>query len=96
MLIELIWGRSNEWYEGKSFDFFMANYVVSGCTFAAWRYKTNLVTQNQRQRGAAAYPNLHLDQNYLRLLEEFSFLAHWEMVKIFLILIFIVTAAITF
>lgn len=94
-LIELIWGRSNDWYEGKPFDFFMANYVISGCIFVAWRFKHNIVTKNQRHRGAVAYPNLHFDGNYLKLLNEFKFLTHWETVKIFMIFLFAIGGAIT-
>ncbi len=58
-LIELVWGKDNNWYRGKKFDFVMANFVFSGSTFAAWRIKVGLLTKAQKKSGSYAYPNLH-------------------------------------
>jgi hypothetical protein len=87
-LIELIWGVDNEYFRGKKFDFVMANYVIAGCIFTAWRMKKGYVTKTQKAIGSYGYPMLHTNQNYNKLLIEFSFFAYWETLKIMFTLIF--------
>lgn len=79
--IELIWGVDNEWYRGKKFDFLMAGIFVAGATFTAWRMKAGLQTKKQKQLGAYAYPELHKNGNYLKLLQEFSNFVLWEFAR---------------
>lgn len=82
ILIELIFGKDNEWYRlEKKFDFVMANAVLPGSTVAAWRMKKGIGTKRQRAHGAYAFPNLHVNHNYLRLLDEFPFFVRWEFAK---------------
>jgi hypothetical protein len=85
-LIELVWGKDNNWYRGQNFDFVMANFVFSGSTFAAWRLKAGLLTKSQRKSGSYAYPNLHNNNNYNKLLSEFPFFVRWEFTKAGLII----------
>lgn len=84
--IELIWGVENDWYKGKNFDFIMANVFVSGATFTAWRMKVGLQTKKQSEVGAYAYPELHKNYNYKKLLEEFSTFVLWEFLRNVLLL----------
>lgn len=84
--IELIWGVENNWYKGKKFDFVTANIFVGGATFTAWRMKVGLQTKKQAATGAFAYPELHRNYNYKKLLEEFSLFVWWEFVRNFLLL----------
>jgi hypothetical protein len=85
-LIELVWGKDNNWYRGQNFDFVMANFVFSGSTFAAWRLKVGLLTEAQRKSGSYAYPNLHNNNNYKKLLSEFPLFVRWELTKAWLII----------
>lgn len=80
-LIELIWGQNNELHQGKKFDFVMASIFVGGATFAAWRMKVGLQTKKQKKLGAYAYPELHKNGNYLKLLQEFSSFVWWEFAR---------------
>ena len=79
--IELIWGPDNEWHNGKRFDFVIANFIIPGSTFTAWRMKIGLMTRHQKAMGAHAYPALHMNSNYIKLLEEFRFFVRWECSK---------------
>ena len=84
-LIELVWGKDNNWYRGQKFGFVMANFVFSGSTFAAWRIKVGLSTKAQKKSGSYAYPNLH-NNNHKKLLLEFPFFVGWEFTKAGLII----------
>lgn len=95
-LIELIFGVSNGWYQGESFDLVMANLFVSGATFTAWRMKLGFVTKKQKEMGAYAYPALHKDFNYIKLLDEFKFFVGWEAVKAALIVISLLIGTIVY
>lgn len=79
--IELIWGVDNDWHKGKSFDFIMANVFAAGATFTAWRMQVGLQTKKQGEIGAYAYPELHRNNNYKKLLQEFPFLVRWEFTR---------------
>lgn len=85
--IELIWGTDNEWYRGKKFDIFMANLFVANAPLIAWRMKIGWVSKRQMELGAYAYPALHRNLNYIKLLEEFKFFVRWEVVKTALLLV---------
>lgn len=80
-LIYLLWGEDNEWHRGKPFDLVMANAVVAGSGIAAWRMKHHLITQKERVSGFYFFPNLHQENNYIKLLEEFKFFTIWETLK---------------
>jgi hypothetical protein len=92
-LIELGFGRNNEWYRGKKMDFFMANFVYSGITFTAWRMKVGLVSKKQKELGAYAFPELHKHNNYNKLLQEFPFFVKWEMTKMAIIFLGLICMA---
>ena len=85
-LIELVWGKDNNWYRGQKFDFVMANFVFSGSTFAAWRIKVGLLTKAQKKSGSYVYPDLHNNNNHKKLLLEFPFFVGWEFTKAGLII----------
>ena len=92
--IELIWGVDNEWYNGKNFDFFMANYLVASSTFTAWWMSNGLLTGKLMRKGSYIFPTLHKDNNYIKLLQEFPFFVKWEFVKVIIIILsFAITAA---
>lgn len=80
-LIYLLWGEDNEWHRGKPFDLVTANAVVAGSGIAAWRMKHRLVTRKERALGFYVFPNLHQENNYIKLLDEFKFFTRWETVK---------------
>lgn len=95
-LIELIFGVNNKWYRGEAFDLVMANLFVSGATFTAWRMKLGFISKKQKILGAYAYPALHKDFNYIKLLDEFKFFVRLEAVKATLVFISLLVGTIVY
>jgi hypothetical protein len=83
-LIELGYGTDNKWYRGKKIDFVDANYVISlmvaGAFVASHLY---FLIKRRREQGKKTeaqfdlFPNLHRDENYLKLRQEFPFFYYW-------------------
>ena len=94
--IELIWGVDNEWYRGKKFDIVMANMFVATAPLIAWRMKIGWVSKRQMELGAYAYPALHRNFNYIKLLDEFKFFVRWEALKATLILVGVLSMIIVY
>lgn len=80
--IELVFGTDNDWYKGRRFDFLMAHLLGAPAILTAWRMRVGFVTEKQKSMGAYAYPMLHRNFNYLKLLNEFRLFALWEALKI--------------
>ena len=85
-LIELGYGTNNDWYRGKRIDFVDANYVISlmaGVSYGM-RFRKNKLKKPTVMFSLA--PNLHLNENYNKLINEFGFFVKWESVKYILII----------
>ena len=88
-LIELGYGTNNDWYRGKKIDFVDANwvlpmivvgsFVLSHLTFFIKRHKKPLQPFDLT-------PNLHKDENYLKLPLEFPFYYYWVLSMLFMML----------
>ena len=83
-LIELGYGTNNDWYRGKKIDFVDANYLLPMIVFGAF-VAGNLyfVIQRRKKQGKKTeaqfdlIPNLHNDENYLKVKREFPFFYYW-------------------
>ena len=80
-LIELGYGTNNDWHRGKRIDFVDANYIVSLVTVVSYgmSFRKNKLKKNVVLFSLA--PNLHLHDNYDKLLDEFKFFSRWELTK---------------
>ena len=84
-LIELGYGTNNDWYRGKKIDIVDANYIISLSAVVSYgmRFRKNILKKPVVLFSLA--PNLHLHNNYDKLIDEFGFFVRWETVKYLLI-----------
>lgn len=78
-LLELGYNNS-EWHERGKVDFVTANFVISNSVFAALllRHKKNT---NKHIKQNSIAPNIHINENYQKLLTEFPGFVRWEIAK---------------
>lgn len=88
-LFELGYSKQSKWYQGEKVDFFTANYAISHMVLIAWMMKRKMGWHMKKimRTGVAMAPNLHIDKNYEKFLEEFPFFVRWEAIKMILILL---------
>lgn len=82
-LFELGYSRQSKWYQGEKVDFFTANFAISHMVLIAWMMKRKMGWHMKKimRTGVAMAPNLHIDKNYEKFLEEFPFFVRWEAIK---------------
>ena len=80
-LIALTWGESNQWFNGKRFDFFTANYLFAGSAFAALLMKHGPLSKRMIKKGSHLYPALNQNKNFQKVLSGFRFFVYWETSK---------------
>ena len=84
-LIELGYGTNNDWYRGKKIDIVDANYIISLSAVVSYGMRFRKNTLKKPVVLFSLAPNLHLHNNYDKLIDEFSFFVRWETVKYLLI-----------
>ena len=84
-LIELGYGIKNDWYRGKKIDIVDANYIISLSAVVSYGMRFRKNTLKKPVVLFSLAPNLHLHNNYDKLIDEFSFFVRWETVKYLLI-----------
>ena len=76
-LIELGYGTNNDWYRGKKIDFVDANYIVALVPAAAFGMIFRKKIFKMKLKKLLLVPNLHNDENYLKVKREFPFFYYW-------------------
>ena len=76
-LIELGYGTNNDWYRGKKIDFVDANYIVALVPAAAFGMIFRKKILKMKLKKLLLVPNLHNDENYLKVRHEFPFFYYW-------------------
>ena len=79
-LIELGYGTNNEWYRGKRIDFVEANWILPMMVVGSFvlRHLTYFIKRNKKPlQPFDLTPNLHNNENYLKLPKEFPFFYYW-------------------
>ena len=84
-LIELGYGTNNDWYRGKKIDIVDANYIISLSAVVSYGMRFRKNTLKKPVVLFSLAPNLHLHNNYDKLIDEFGFFVRWETVKYLLI-----------
>lgn len=82
-LFELGYSKQSKWCQGENVDFFTANFAISHMVLIAWMMKRKMGWHMKKimGTGVAMAPNLHVDENYKKFLDEFPFFVKWEAVK---------------
>lgn len=78
---ELGYSKNSDWYKSGKVDFFTTNIIMSNAIIAAIVLKKSNPSSKLRKNGAAIAPVIHVDENYVKLLDEFPWLVRWELVK---------------
>ena len=92
-LIELGYGTNNDWYRGKRIGFVDANYVLSMIVVGAFvGSKLHFLIVRRKKQGKKTEgqfdltPNLHQDENYLKVKREFPFFYYWILTMFVLVM----------
>ncbi len=84
-LVELGYGLNNDWAKGKRIDFVDSAMLFGSMSLSAYIFKLGHLFGKTNPAQSFVHPNLHRDQNYLKLLREFSFFSFWSISTFFVV-----------